>query len=638
MLWPKRPQRPQRPSVVLVVYAALVAGRAATVAQPLGDAAGVPVPEQWLAQLQPGAGFLFGHLDPQAALLGVEPAESPRWESSQSPTACPAVRLRGVGGIPPRIDCSGVHTTCEPSEDQQPSPAAGVPDLLLCECAELCLADASCTAMQYVEERHRAYGLGSQCFMYTACEDTRVQHSSTHCSFTAAVTYVDELTARIQRLHGRLGVFPTALQAEGEILALQLRLRAPHRRPARRRQLPVEHREPPPWLSSYRRRLPGGWTEESGLVVAQTVNLGDGSGTGNIDSSSSEGSGGNDDDNDDEEEGDEEHKEEEEEAEEDDEEEEEGCGSEGDGRPPPLLAVLVPVTSRQTNTSLGAICEKRLFTLLKTDEGTDHLPRRALDKHERRSFENGATTSAGIASVPLLQIMLPSLLRTLLLSDTTAAARAEVAAAAAATATATAAAAAALAAVEGGQFEGVATAAGSNRPDFSDEDASEGAGSSSSSSSSSMTASPKRATQAVAAAGSDCRAELEYVLMVGFDEGDQLWDTPEAHRRLPELVQAAADHLLSIEQKQHGDTDHNIIAGARRPRLSVMVHRCSPSAGESGSMVKATNCLARRAYEIGAEWSYRVNDDSWFQVRAKVANFAKLQCKTKLRSSCLFSH
>ena len=30
-------------------------------------------------------------------------------------------------------------------------------------------------------------------------------------------------------------------------------------------------------------------------------------------------------------------------------------------------------------------------------------------------------------------------------------------------------------------------------------------------------------------------------------------------------------------------------------------------------MVKATNCLARRAFDIGAEWSYRLNDDSWLQ-------------------------
>ena len=30
-------------------------------------------------------------------------------------------------------------------------------------------------------------------------------------------------------------------------------------------------------------------------------------------------------------------------------------------------------------------------------------------------------------------------------------------------------------------------------------------------------------------------------------------------------------------------------------------------------MVKATNCLARRAFDIGVEWSYRLNDDSWLQ-------------------------
>ena len=30
-------------------------------------------------------------------------------------------------------------------------------------------------------------------------------------------------------------------------------------------------------------------------------------------------------------------------------------------------------------------------------------------------------------------------------------------------------------------------------------------------------------------------------------------------------------------------------------------------------MVKATNCLARRAFDIGVDWSYRLNDDSWLQ-------------------------
>ena len=52
--------------------------------------------------------------------------------------------------------------------------------------------------------------------------------------------------------------------------------------------------------------------------------------------------------------------------------------------------------------------------------------------------------------------------------------------------------------------------------------------------------------------------------------------------------------------------------------LIVLADRYQPSlccvqGNESGSMVKATNCLARRAFEIGAEWSYRLNDDSWLQ-------------------------
>ena len=71
--------------------------------------------------------------------------------------------------------------------------------------------------MEYREERLRAYGLGSQCFLHSSCKTTQRLFSETHCSFTAFVRQGDELAARIEQLHGKLGVFPTALQAEASL-------------------------------------------------------------------------------------------------------------------------------------------------------------------------------------------------------------------------------------------------------------------------------------------------------------------------------------------------------------------------------------------------------------------------------------
>ena len=194
--------------------------------------------------------------------------------------------------------------------------------------------------MEYREERLRGYGLGSQCFLHSSCKTTQRLFSETHCSFTAFVRRGDELAARIEQLHGKLGVFPTALQAEAQVLEVQLRLHPPG--PAEkssRSQMELQQHCDPPWRA---RGLPSSWPQKSGLVASSVVHF-------SRDKNSSDSI------------GDRYHG---------------HCDSSRS-----LLALLVPVTSRHTNTSLG------------------------------------------IVSAPLLQILVPSLVRTLYLSNSTAAAK-----------------------------------------------------------------------------------------------------------------------------------------------------------------------------------------------------------------------
>jgi hypothetical protein len=299
------------------------------------------MPEQLMMTQLPGATPMFGHGNHDALMYG----SSPQWRSSQDITACPTVELRSVLGISPKIDCGSDQTVCAEHDE----PQQVIPDLLLCECAERCLLDPACTVMVYREERMRAYGLGSQCVLHSSCESTQKRFSEKHCSFVAAVTHGDELAARIEQLHGQLGVFPTALQAEVEVLAVQLRLQSP---PATQLSEKPMHELPkqcePPWNAG---DLPSSWPEQSGLVASWAVHSGP---TKNDSESIGSSIGSNDQD---------------------------GCEPSR-----PLLAILVPVTSRHTNTSLG------------------------------------------IESAPLLQILVPSLLRTLYLSNDTAAAAAAAAA------------------------------------------------------------------------------------------------------------------------------------------------------------------------------------------------------------------
>lgn len=308
-------------------YAAIL-GTQVVLAQLLG---GPIMPEQLMMSQMPGAKPVFGGGNPTEVLTSV-----PHWQSSQVATVCSNVELRSVAGIPPGTDCGDRHVVCAVLDE----PKTVIEDLLLCECAEHCLLDRGCTVMEYREERLRAYGLGSQCFLHSSCKATRNHFSDTHCSYTAAVKRGDELESRIHQLHGELGVFPTALHAEAEVLSVQLRLHPPPpiQLPLVQPTQRLEQCEPL-WEGI---GLPSSWPAESGLVASFDVHF--------RHTNSSNTTGGN-------------------------------TGRLTDGKCDPsrsLLAIMVPVTSRWTNTSLG------------------------------------------LASVPLLQILVPSLLRTLYLSGSTA--------------------------------------------------------------------------------------------------------------------------------------------------------------------------------------------------------------------------
>ena len=300
------------------------------------------IPEQLMMSQLPGAAQMFGHGGNQNAWI--YDSRVPLWQSSQDSTACPTVELRSVPGISPTIDCSSDQKICAEIDE----PLQVIPDLLLCECAERCLLDPGCTVLVYLEERMRAYGLGSRCVLRSSCGSTQKHFSETHCSFVAAVTHGDELVARIEQLRGKLGLFPTAMQAEAEILAVQLRLQSPPATKLPAKPMVLPQRCELPWKA---RGLSSDWPEQSGLVASWAVYFG-----GSKNDSERIGS-------------------------------RIGSDDKGDCTPSrSSLAILVPVTSRRTNTSLG------------------------------------------IESVPLLQILVPSLLRTLCLSNDIAVSPAEEAA------------------------------------------------------------------------------------------------------------------------------------------------------------------------------------------------------------------
>lgn len=86
---------------------------------------------------------------------------------------------------------------------------------------------------------------------------------------------------------------------------------------------------------------------------------------------------------------------------------------------------------------------------------------------------------------------------------------------------------------------------------------------------------------------------------IGYDSGDRLWDRDEA--RISAVIELQKQVDVGFEQR------HGIFTGTGAMGISIKLVSC-----DSQSMVEATNCVIGSAYIDGAEYFYRINDDSQF--------------------------
>jgi hypothetical protein len=106
----------------------------------------------------------------------------------------------------------------------------------------------------------------------------------------------------------------------------------------------------------------------------------------------------------------------------------------------------------------------------------------------------------------------------------------------------------------------------------------------------------------------DCRSKMisngppaaptnDLVFYIGYDGGDKIYDTDAAREQLPQRFAAAL--------QASGDGGSETLL----PRIGLRLVRCA----ESHSMVANSNCLSSAAHADGAEYTYRVNDDTVFE-------------------------
>jgi len=86
-------------------------------------------------------------------------------------------------------------------------------------------------------------------------------------------------------------------------------------------------------------------------------------------------------------------------------------------------------------------------------------------------------------------------------------------------------------------------------------------------------------------------AGYDVAMYVGFDKGDRLWDSAAMRPKAAALALAAAQPTLT--------------KAPPRLRVTLLFVRCN-----SKNMVQASNCIAKRAHDDGASYSYRINDDT----------------------------
>lgn len=92
---------------------------------------------------------------------------------------------------------------------------------------------------------------------------------------------------------------------------------------------------------------------------------------------------------------------------------------------------------------------------------------------------------------------------------------------------------------------------------------------------------------------------------VGYDDGDVLWDNDAAHDEIRDVVQTIVKTIYEREPQSQAPNGIVQRKAVTHLGLSLRMVHC-----QGGSMVSATNCAISQAYEDGAEYWYRVNDDT----------------------------
>lgn len=99
-------------------------------------------------------------------------------------------------------------------------------------------------------------------------------------------------------------------------------------------------------------------------------------------------------------------------------------------------------------------------------------------------------------------------------------------------------------------------------------------------------------------------AGYDVAFYVGYDAEDAVWNTNMARRSIVQILQAHIDSVFATHRN------------ATEIGMSLRTVRC-----QSTSMVAAANCIVSQVYNDGAEYWYRVNDDTVFQTGDWIRGF-----------------
>lgn len=115
-------------------------------------------------------------------------------------------------------------------------------------------------------------------------------------------------------------------------------------------------------------------------------------------------------------------------------------------------------------------------------------------------------------------------------------------------------------------------------------------------------------------ARSDDNKDFDVAFYIGFDAGDPVWDKSNA---VPDLL-GVVRSIISSKYAVHADA-YRRKSGKELPGLKVKAVKC-----KSDSMVAASNCVIGKLFEDGAEYWYRVNDDTTFVTPNWIRDFTNV--------------